>query len=186
MPPLDSEQSHWFTHEVQPHETALRSYLQSRFPSLGDFDDVVQETYRRALREQAAGRIRHVRAFLFTAARNVALDLFRRRKNGVITAVPHIAELHVVEERPNGAEALSQSQELEILAEAVRSLPDRCRQVIMLRYLKNYSYQEIADTLGISTETVKTHMAKGVERCTEYFAHRGILRERERLGLDVD
>ena len=184
MPP-EADQSHWFAAEVQPHEAALRTYLQSRFPTLGDFDDVVQETYRRVLREHAAGRIRHVRAFLFTAARNVALDLFRRRHHSAVTTIPHSADWDVEEERPNAAELLSQQQELEILAQAVQSLPDRCRQVIMLRYLKSCTYQEIADLLGISTETVKTHMAKGVQRCTEYFEARGILRERTRLGPDL-
>lgn len=175
MPPLDAEQSRWFAVEVQAHESALRAYLRSRFPDLRDFDDVIQETYQRVLREHAAGRIRHVRAFMFTAARNVALDFFRRRNNGPIAAIPHLAELDVVEERPDAAESLNQHLELEALAEAVRSLPDRCRQVIMLRYLKGCSYQEIADVLGISIETVKTHMAKGVQRCTEYFESRGLL-----------
>ena len=184
MPPPDADQSRWFTVEVQPHESALRSYLQSRFPNLGDFDDVVQETYRRLLREHAAGRIRHVRSFMFTAARNVALDLFRRRKHGAVAVVPHSAELDVVEERPDAGETISQQQELDILTQAVQSLPERCRQVIMLRYLKGCSYQEIADILGISTETVKTHMAKGVQRCAEYFEARGILRERARLKLE--
>lgn len=186
MPTPDAEQTRWFAVEVQPHESALRHYLQSRFPQLGDFDDVVQETYRRVLRERAAGRVRHVRAFMFTAARNVALDLFRRRSHSPVTAIPNPAGLDVVEERPNAAETLSQQQELEILAQAVQSLPDRCRQVIMLRYLRNCSYQEIADVLGISPETVKTHMAKGVQRCAEYFEARGILRERTRLGLDAE
>ena len=185
MPPQDSEYAHWFAAEVQPHEAALRSYLRSRFPALVEFDDVVQETYTRLLREKAAGRIRHVRAFMFTAARNVALDLFRRRQGRVI-AVPHSGTVDVMEERPDAAESLSQQQELEILAEAVRALPVRCRQVIMLRYLKGCSYKEIAALLEISTETVKTHMEKGVRRCAEYFESRGILRERAGLRLEVD
>ena len=52
MPPLDTEQSRWFALEVQPHEPALRAYLRSRFPLLQDFDDVIQETYTRLLREK--------------------------------------------------------------------------------------------------------------------------------------
>ena len=175
MPPLDTEQSRWFALEVQPHEPALRAYLRSRFPFLQDFDDVIQETYTRLLREKDAGRIQHPRAFMFTAARNVALDLFRRRRTSGADAIPHSLPPDVVEERPNAAEALSQRQELEILAEAVRTLPDRCRQVIMLRYLKGHSYKEIAALLDVSTETVKTHMAKGVRRCADYFEARGLL-----------
>lgn len=178
MSSQETEQSRWFTLEVQPHEPALRAYLQSRFPLLQDADDVIQETYTRVWREKTAGRIRHVRAFMFTAARNVALDLFRRHKHIQLEPITQSAGLDVVKEAPSAAEAVSQQQELDLLAEAVQTLPQRCRQVIMLRYLKGYSYKEIATLLGISPETVKTHIAKGVSLCTEYFAQRGVLAER--------
>ncbi len=178
MPPLDTEQSRWFAMEVLPHEAALRAYLRSQFPRLQDSDDVIQETYTRLLREKDAGRIQHPRAFMFTAARNVALDLFRRRRTAGADAITHWDVANVVEERPNAAEVFDQRQQLELLAEAVRTLPERCRQVIMLRYLKGSSYKEIATLLGISTETVKTHMAKGVLRCTEFFEARGLRHER--------
>jgi len=175
MPPFDAEQSRWFAMEVLPHEAALRAYLRSQFPRLQDSDDVIQETYTRLLREKNAGRVQHPRAFMFTAARNVALDLFRRRRTAGADAVTHLDSANVVEERPDAAEALNQRQELELLAEAVRTLPERCRQVIMLRYLKGHSYKEIAALLDISPETVKTHMAKGVLRCAEFFEARGLL-----------
>ncbi len=178
MSSQETEQSRWFSLEVQPHERALRAYLQARFPLLRDADDVIQETYTRVLREQAAGRIRHARAFMFTAARNIALDFFRRRRHVELESITHSAAANVVETAPHAADAINQQQELEILAAAVQTLPHRCRQVIMLRYLKGSSYKEIAATLGISTETVKTHMAKGVKLCGDYFAARGLLKER--------
>jgi RNA polymerase sigma-70 factor (ECF subfamily) len=177
MSSQETEQSRWFSLEVQPHEPALRAYLQARFPRLHDTDDVIQETYTRVLREKDAGRIRHTRAFMFTAARNIALDFFRRRRSVQLEPITHASAASVVETAPHAAEAISQQQELEILAQAVQTLPTRCRQVIMLRYLKGSSYKEIAATLGISTETVKTHMAKGVKLCGDYFAARGLLKE---------
>lgn len=186
MPLQETEQSRWFTMEVQPHEAALRAYLQARFPLLRDADDIVQETYSRLLREKAAGRIRHARALMFTVARNAALDFFRRRSTVQIDSITHSAVDHVVEEAPHAADAISQQQELEILSEAMQTLPTRCRQVIMLRYLKGFSYKEIATTLGVSTETVKTHMAKGVKLCSDYFAARGLLQERNWISDDAD
>jgi RNA polymerase sigma factor (sigma-70 family) len=161
--------------EVQPNEPALRSYLRARFPSLPDIDDVVQETYRRLLRERAAGRLRHTRGFLFTAARNVALDFFRQNRPESLQDLPHSDVADVIEEQPDVAEVVSRQQELEILAEALRQLPDRCRHVMLLRYFKGLTYKEVAAALGISTETVKTHMATGLRRCTEHFAARGLL-----------
>ena len=167
--------SRWFTEEVQPHEPALRAYLQARFPTLADHDDLVQETYTRLLRAQAGGGVRYPKAFLFTAARNAAFDLFRRRGAKPTEAVTDLVELTVLEDRPGVGEQLDQSYELEVLADAVRALPDRCRQVIMLRYLDGLAYKEIAEQLGISAETVKVHMAKGMRRCAAFFAERGLL-----------
>ncbi|MSU53197.1 MAG: RNA polymerase sigma factor [Opitutaceae bacterium] len=167
--------SRWFTEEVQPHEPALRAYLQARFPTLGDQDDLVQETYTRLLRAQANGGVRYPKAFLFTAARNVAFDLFRRRGAKLTEAVTDLVELTIMEDRPGVGEQMDQSYELEVLADAVRALPDRCRQVIMLRYLDGLAYKEIGVQLGISAETVKVHMAKGMRRCAAFFAERGLL-----------
>ena len=66
--------------------------------------------------------------------------------------VTHFDESSVLVDRPDVAELVNREQELEILAEAVRALPDRCRQVIMLRYLDGLAYKEIAVQLGISPE----------------------------------
>lgn len=173
MPP--SEQARWFAEEVQPHESALRAYLLARFPTLADHDDLVQETYTRLLRAQGHGGVRYPKAFLFTAARNVAFDQFRRRGAKPTETVTDLVELTVLEDRPGVGEQIDQCYELEVLADAVRALPDRCRQVIMLRYLDGLAYKEIAGQLGISAETVKVHMAKGMRRCAAFFAERGLL-----------
>lgn len=172
-PPPDL--SGWFAAEVQPHEPALRAYLQARFPSLGDHDDLVQETYARLLRARAAGPVRYVKAFLFTTARNAAFDLFRRRGVVEMEAITDGREMSVLEEQPGVADRVDQQYELEVLADAVRALPDRCRQVLMLRYLDCLSYKEIAAQLGISPETVKVHMAKGMRRCAAFFVARGLM-----------
>lgn len=168
--------SRWFSEEVQPHEPALRAYLQARFPSIPDHDDLVQETYTRLLRAQAMGNVRYAKAFLFTTARNAAFDLFRRRRVVPLEAMTDARELSALADQPGAADLLDRQYELEVLTEAVRALPDRCRQVVMLRYLDGLAYKEIAVQLGISPETVKVQMAKGMRRCAEFFAARGMLK----------
>lgn len=174
--------SQWFSDEVQPHEGSLRSYLRHAFPSLPDMDDLVQESYARLLRAKEAGRVSYVKAFLFTTARNAALDIFRRRKIVAIDGVADLATLSVVEDRPDAAEAVNKQQELELLAQAVRGLPDRCRQVLTLRLLYGMSHKEIAAELRISEHTVKAQLAKGMRRCADYFEERGVNTVRRPMG----
>jgi RNA polymerase sigma factor (sigma-70 family) len=174
-PAMPPDQAQWFAAEVQPHEPALRAYLHARFPALGDHDDLVQESFTRVLRAHAAGPVRSAKALLFTTARNAALDLFRRRRAAPLEVVTDFADSCVLEERPGVPELVGRRQELEILAAAVRALPDRCREVMLLRYLDGLPYKEIAARLGISPETVKTQIATGTRRCAEHFAAHGLL-----------
>src|SRR5882757_3158777 len=170
MPPPESDQTRWFAQEVQPHESLLRSWLRGLFPTLPDLDDLVQESYVRLIRAREAGKVGHAKAYLFTTARNAALDFFRRRKIVSIEAVGDMQDSTVLDERPGVADAVSKQQELDLLAEAVRGLPDRCRQTLTLRLLYGLSHKEIAAELKVSEHTVKAQLAKGMRRCADYFA----------------
>ena len=177
MPP--SDQARWFSAHVQPYEPALRAYLQKRFPALPDHDDLLQETYVRTLRAYEGGRVTHAKAFLFTTARNAAIDFFRRRRGQDHSEISEVSAMPVLEESPGVGEVMEHEQRLEVLLEAILALPERCRQVMMLRHLDGLAYKEIAERLGISPETVKVHMIKGVKDCTRFFHQRGL------LGADV-
>ena len=157
-----------------PHDSSLRSYLLRVFPSLPDIDDLVQESYARLIRAREVGRVSYAKAFLFTTARNAALDFFRRRNVVAIDTVADLTKLRVFDDKPDASEAVNKQEELQLLAEAVRSLPDRCRKVLTLRLLYGLSHREIAAELGIAELTVKAQLAKGTRRCAEFFADRGL------------
>ena len=173
-----AEQARWFSEHVQPHEPALRAYLSKRFPSLPDHDDLVQETYARLLRVEDPGRLAHPKAFLFTTARNAAIDLFRRRKvhpHESMGEMDDLIALPLLDAPPTAEETLERRQRRETLTEALRALPDRCREVMLLRYLDGCSGKEIAARLGISVGTVKGHLLKGVRDCARFFEGRGLV-----------
>lgn len=173
MPP-PTDQARWFAQEVQPHEPALRAYLRSRFPSLHDIDDLVQESYARMLRAREAGKARLTRAYLFVTARNLALDEIRHTNVIAIQSLAEIDESSVVEGRPDAAEAASCDQEVEILAEAIATLPTRCREIFVLRRYRELSHREIARQLGIAENTVNAQLVIAMLRCREYLRQRGI------------
>ena len=176
VPPADTEQTRWFTEEVQPHEPALRAYLRGCFPTLPDTDDLVQDAYARLLRAHDAGKVAHPKAYLFATARNAALDLFRRDKIVSIQGLAEIEHLSVLEDRPDAAEAASHDQEISILNQAIDSLPTRCREILIMRRLRGLSHRDIAQSLGISEHTVNAQLAIGVLRCRKFLQARGVLK----------
>jgi RNA polymerase sigma factor (sigma-70 family) len=173
MPPR-TEESRWFSEEVAQHDSALRAYLTKRFPSLPDHDDLVQETYSRTVQARQSGRLTHVKGFLFTAARNLAIDLLRGRGSGH-ESLGDEKIMPLLDEAPGAPEAIDQHQRQQALLDAVASLPPQCRRVMICRHVDGLSYQEIALRLGLSPQTVKGHLVKGVRECVAYFDAHGML-----------
>ncbi|MES2696368.1 MAG: RNA polymerase sigma factor [Verrucomicrobiota bacterium] len=170
----DVDQTRWFTDEVRAHESSLRSYLRGSFPTVRDVDDVVQESFLRIWKARAGQPIQSARAFLFRVARNLALDVVRRRRVAPVEAVGELAELRVVDERPGAAETLNAQEKLAVLTDALDALPVRCREAIILCKLQGKSYREAAMSLGIAEKTIAEHVYRGTQRLGEELNKRGI------------
>jgi len=142
---------------------------------LADPDDVVQEALTRVWKAREAGQIRAPRALLYTTARNLALDQLRRCQ---IIAFEPLTESDApsvyVDEALGIPETVAKSQELELMTEAIQSLPERCRQVLTLRKIYGLSQRQIALDLGISENTVETQVANGIRRCAVFLARHGL------------
>ncbi|MCF3651583.1 RNA polymerase sigma factor [Synoicihabitans lomoniglobus] len=171
MPPnLAPETATWYHAEVHPHCPALRAWLLARFPSLTDVDDLVQEALSRLLKARETGEIRSVRALLFTTARNLALDVVRRQKVVSFEPITDMADSSVLADEATDVVAIvSKQQELEILTQAIQSLPPRCRRIFTLRTAYGMTQKEIADHLGVSLSTVEKDMSRSVRQCATFF-----------------
>ncbi|AWI09436.1 RNA polymerase sigma factor [Ereboglobus luteus] len=169
------EKSQWFRNEVHAHDAKLKSYLRGAFPAV-DAEDVAQESYLRIWLASVGQPIKSAKAFLFTVARRLALDTIRHRKKSPIIAVPDLAVLNVMDEGRDAAEAASTSDEIALLAEALDSLPARCREIIILRKFQHLSQREVAERLGIAECTVEEQVYRGIRRMEAFFVRRGVIK----------
>jgi RNA polymerase sigma-70 factor (sigma-E family) len=126
----------------------------------GDAEDVAQDALARAylrwrrLEDRPHGWVSHV-------ATNLAIDRYRRRRR----TIP----------RPSNTLGIVDSHLIERidLANALQKLPRRQRQVVVLRYLGDWSETDVALELGCSLGTVKQHAARGLEAMRKSLQPRG-------------
>ena len=171
-PPVSEfNRQEWLIREVHVHETHLYGYLRHFLNAAPDIIDCIQETYARllSLSDEDLARLRSPQAFLFTVARNVALEI-RRKERLRSRHMSLLADLDfVADERPSVLEQLSKSEELQLLGQAIAALPDRCRTVFTMRKIHGIPQRTIASQLRISENTVEKHTRKGVEHCISFF-----------------
>jgi RNA polymerase sigma-70 factor (ECF subfamily) len=168
----EPDRNRWFAAEVQPHDAKLRAYVRGRFPGVRDVDDVVQESYLRLWKARALQPIRSAKSFLFCIASNLALDTVRRQRFSPIDDVTDFTGLFVMDDGPDAAASAARQQEIELLVEAIDALPDRCREIFILRKLRGVSQKDIAARLGLSEQTVQVQAARGLRRIAETLRRR--------------
>lgn len=170
MPPPDSEAFLWYSQHLQPHEAMLRAWLRSRFAGVDDTDDVVQEALSRVLQARETTAITSPKAFLFATARNLALARIRQRQAaGAANSLAETEAAGVLDETADVPDRVARAQELELLTQAIQSLPARCRQILTLRKLYGLSQKEVAAQLGISEHTVEAQGTIGLRKLAEFF-----------------
>lgn len=151
-------------------ESVLRACLWRYTRNNSDVDELLQETYARLLVAGSSpqeSNIRSVRAFCLTVARNVALDWLRRQQVVPLELVSDMETLDILDEGAQIEEIVNAHQELTLLANAVATMPRRCRQTFTLRKVYGFSQKEIAARLRISENTVEQHLMKAARRCAE-------------------
>lgn len=172
-----AERTRWFLKEVHIHDASLRRYLSASFPTVREeVDEVVQESYLRIWKARVGWKpIRSAKAFLFTVARNIALDLARHNKAAPFEPVSHSGLLSVVQDGgPTVAEAAARQERINILAEAIAALPARCREIFILHKIKGFSRREVAAQLGLSDRTVGVQTGRATKRCAAFLTKRGV------------
>ena len=100
-----------------------------------------------------------VATWIFTIARNRRIDALRKERRPEPEDLPWGPEAE-----PDQLDVLSMQQESEQLAKALRSLPDKQRELIEKAYFGDLSHSEIAADTGLPLGTIKSRIRLALDR----------------------
>ena len=146
------------------HLEVIRRFALSLTRNPADADDLVQETYIRALRGWRTFRPdSNLRAWLFRICRNTFLRMQRRPRRliAIGDGDPDVTSAIAAEARARHAALANLFDQLDVrpaVESAIDDLREPYRTVLVLVDLENRSYEEVAAILGVTMGTVKTRV----------------------------
>lgn len=157
-----ADERHRLLSSFAEHRDALLRFLQRRLNDFALAEDLTQETWLRAANTRNAAAIDNPRGFLFRIASNLALDHQRHVGHRIeLAASPAVTEA-VPDRQPSPENVTLHRSELARLLQVVEGLSPRCREVFVLGKFEGLSLAEIGARLGISRNTVVTHMVNAL------------------------
>lgn len=148
-----------FSRLYELHAGMVHGILLARVPRL-EVDDLVQEVFLSAMRQLSA--LRNAAAFgawLAAIARNRANDFHRRVKE----RQPPEHDSPIEDSHVNDS---AQAEALEALA-AIRQLPEAYRETLVLRLVEGMTGPEIASRTGLSPDSVRVNLHRGMKMLRE-------------------
>jgi len=122
-------------------------------------DDLVQETYAKALRGFSSFQAgTNFRAWIYRILRNSFLNSRAGLKVTVVIDEEDGETLPTVSSTPESL--LMEQATREIVQQALETLPVRFREILLLCDVEDMSYKEIAETLSIPTGTVMSRLSR--------------------------
>ncbi len=152
-----------YTKLLEQHRDRVFSYALYALRDREDAEDVTQEVFLRLWRQGDQLELHSSEAWLIRVTNNLCIDCARRRK----TVRKHLGrpDTETLERLPQQAStwndpeaALGRSENQRNLLEAMETLPEEARTIMLMHYFQGLRLQDIAGALGKKTSTVKVQI----------------------------
>lgn len=159
----------YFGDLVLRYQQRLFAFIRSIVNNQQTAEDLTQQSFEKAfVALNAFNTERSFKAWLFTIAKNEAFSYLRKQKKQRL--LPLAEELTdqdgdtqaqvVTDPAPLADKELIRSEEGQSIRQALKLLKPNYRAVLNLYYQQDMSYQEIAETLDLRLNTVRTHLRR--------------------------
>ncbi|KJR47015.1 RNA polymerase sigma-54 factor RpoN [Desulfosporosinus sp. I2] len=166
---------------VQRYQEPIIHFLRRMLGTDEDVFDCAQDAFIAAYRNLHRYSEEHpFRAWLYSIARNKALDLLRKRSREVSLTLDE----NLIDQQPRPEEIWLAKEQASMLSKVLNELPEHYAQALYLRYHQELSYKEISVVLQVPVSRVKTYIHRGKDRLRQYLERKDIHEEDERPVMD--
>jgi RNA polymerase sigma-70 factor (ECF subfamily) len=137
-------------------------YLSHKRAMPVDAEDLRNDIYIRVLECADNQRPTNPKAFLFSTARNLLIDIARRNRVVAIDLLEDLDVLNVLIDEASPERHASGRQQLQRLSTYFDRMPAKCREVVWLRRIEGLPQKEVAQRLGVTEATVEKHVHRGM------------------------
>lgn len=179
---------HAFEQLISQYERKVYNLAYRLTGSHEDASDVAQEAFIRAYSSLPEFRgDSSFATWLFRIVNNACLDELRKRKRQRVTSLDETftmedgevdRQLAIADEADGPEQALERVEIQRAVQESINSLDEEYRVVVVMRDIQGYSYNEIADALGINLGTVKSRLNRARNALKEMFGSLELLAPR--------
>ncbi len=146
----------------------LKRYLGRFFSDRQDIEDVAQEAYLRAYVAEQQKEIEQPKAYLFRIARNLALTELTKKSKKITDYLEESGASLVIDWGAAADSEVEAEESLGLYCEAVAALPEKCRQVFLLRKVHGLAHKEIAQRMSLSVSSVEKYLLRGILECKAF------------------
>ncbi|MDF1544755.1 MAG: sigma-70 family RNA polymerase sigma factor [bacterium] len=155
---------------TERHQTAVFHIIFKIVRDKETTNDLVQETFMKAFASLASYRSEYrFSTWLYKIAANCSIDFLRKKRINALSLDQQLqtkegtVEIEVPDNSYNPEKDLVRKQQSFSIAEAIDSLPDKYKEVIIYRHKDDKTYEEIAELLDIPVGTVKARIFRARE-----------------------
>jgi RNA polymerase sigma-70 factor (ECF subfamily) len=149
---------------VKKYQRQIANIVYLTLGNRDDADDVTQEVFIRAYRYLPRFTFdAPFFSWLYRVTMNLCFDETRKRKVKRILSLDFLTEEGIEEHRQEKqnilpSDELIMEEDRQVVRQALQRISEEHRQILILREYENYGYNEIAETLNISLEAVKSRL----------------------------
>lgn len=169
---LSGDQNAWFEF-VSEYENRMYGYLYRLEGSSEDALDLTQEVFYRAWRSMHTFRPgERVLPWLYQVARNTQIESHRRKQHQRFSLEEAREEIgfEVASGGRSPVQAAESEQAQDRVQRALMKLPEEYREAVVLRFVEDLPYDEIARIQGVAPGTAKSRVFRAKEQLAELLA----------------